>query len=228
MIDATRVTKRFGPVLALDGVSFSLAAGERVALVGTNGSGKTTLLRALCGLLRVDGSIRIGGVDLAERPQLALQSLAYMPQTTPPLEAPVGELVRAYCSLRGSSAACVEERAAQLDLPLPALARTRVRDLSGGMKQKLVSALALSSTAPLLVCDEPTASLDARARSSFFELIAARPSSSSLLLCSHRLDEVRQLVDRVVELKDGRVSLDERLSERSAGVVDRLSAWRAN
>jgi ABC-2 type transport system ATP-binding protein len=216
MINVERVTKRFGSVLALDAVSVAVAPGERVALVGTNGSGKTTLLRALCGLLRVEGRIQIGGVDLAERPEVALRALAYMPQTTPPLEAPVGELVRAYCGLRGCSSARVEECAALLGLALGAVARTRTRDLSGGMKQKLLAALALASEAPLLVCDEPTASLDARARSSFIQLIQARPAASSLLLCSHRLDEVRELVDRVVELEDGRIARDEPISSSGA------------
>lgn len=231
MINVERVTKRFGSVLALDDVSIHVAPGERVALVGTNGSGKTTLLRALCGLLRVEGRILIGGVDLAKHPEVALRSLAYMPQTTPPLEAPVGELVRAYCGLRGCNAARVDECAALFGLSLGAVARIRTRDLSGGMKQKVLAALALSSDAPLLVCDEPTASLDAHARNSFFQLLEARPATSSLLLCSHRLDEVRQLVDRVVELEDGRVARDEAISgsDRQAlarSIVRRVSGCR--
>jgi ABC-type multidrug transport system ATPase subunit len=81
------------------------------------------------------------------------------------------------------------------------------------MKQKLLAALALACEAEILVCDEPTASLDADARAAFFELVQARPRSSSLVLCSHRLEEVRQLVDRVVELKEGRIVSDEPASE---------------
>jgi ABC-2 type transport system ATP-binding protein len=213
MISVQQVTKRFGRVRALDGVSLTVAAGERVAVVGTNGSGKTTLLRALCGLLRVEGRVEVGGVDVARLPEVALRQLAYMPQVAPPLEAPVGELVRAACALRGREVAQVAARAARLGLALEAVSATRVRDLSGGMKQKLLAALALTAEAPVLVCDEPTANLDPEARAAFFAEVNARPAGSVLVLCSHRVDEVRHLVDRVVELREGRVFRDAPLAE---------------
>jgi ABC-type multidrug transport system ATPase subunit len=84
----------------------------------------------------------------------------------------------------------------------------RFRDLSGGMKQKLLAAMALATEAPILVCDEPTANLDGEARVSFFEQLAERPKGAVLVLCSHRVEEVRALVDRVIELRDGRVVRD--------------------
>lgn len=208
MIEIRHVSKRFGRVSALTDVSLHVTAGERVALVGTNGSGKTTLLRAMCGLLRVEGSITLAGLDVSREPARALRHLAYMPQLAPPLDAPVLELVRAYTCLRGSDPAEVSRLAAELGLALDEVARTRVRDLSGGMKQKLLAALALSSRAQVLVCDEPTASLDSAARARFFELVKARPADSVLVLCSHRADEVEQLVGRVVELAEGRVVCD--------------------
>jgi len=222
MIRISNVRKRFGAVQALDGVTLAVEPGERVALVGTNGSGKTTLLRALVGLLRVEGLITIDGVDMARQPEVALRSLAYVPQVAPPLDAPVTELVRAYCQLRGRSTALVEQRAARFGLDLRALGKTRVRDLSGGMKQKLLAALALAAEAPVLVCDEPTANLDSNARAVFFDEVNARPSSSILMLCSHRVDEVRHMVDRVVEFKDGRVISDAPISR----VLAALQAFR--
>jgi ABC-type multidrug transport system ATPase subunit len=136
-----------------------------------------------------------------------------MRQTGPRLVAPFRELVRAYCALGGQRAEAVLPYAARLDLDLERVANKRVRDLSGGMKQKLLAALALSAGAPILVCDEPTASLDARARGAFFELVAERAPDTTLLLCSHRVDEVRQLVGRVVELKDGHVASDRALAQ---------------
>ena len=209
MISIQNVTKRFDRLLAVDAVSLQFAPGERVALVGTNGSGKTTLLRAMLGLLRVEGKIEIFGADVARAPELALRSLSYMPQVSPPLEAPVSELVLAFCALRCRTAEQVSVRAARLGLDLKAIERTRIRDLSGGMKQKLLAALALAAEAPVLVCDEPTANLDSVAREAFFEDLKARPNTGILVLCSHRADEVRHLVDRVIELKDGRVARDE-------------------
>jgi ABC-type multidrug transport system ATPase subunit len=208
MISIQNVSKKFGAVQALDAVSLELKPGERVALVGTNGSGKTTLLRALCGLLRVDGRITVFGADVAKEPEVALRSLASMPQIAPPLDAPVKELVAAFCTLRSRKPAAVIKRAERLGLDLEAVAKTRVRDLSGGMKQKLLAALALTAEAPVLVCDEPTANLDAAARATFFEDVLARPANSILVLCSHRVDEVQHLVQRVIQLDEGRVVQD--------------------
>lgn len=224
MISIQNVSKAFGAVQALEAVSLELAPGDRVALVGTNGSGKTTLLRAMCGLLRVEGRITLFGSDVAREPEVALRSLASMPQIAPPLDAPVVELVRAFCTLRNRNPQAVSARAKRLGLDLDTVARTRVRDLSGGMKQKLLAALALTAEAPVLVCDEPTANLDPAARRVFFDEVLARPSNSILVLCSHRVDEVQHLVERVVQLDEGRVVSDASLSQTLA----RLRGFRVD
>jgi ABC-type multidrug transport system ATPase subunit len=208
MITVEHVSKRFGRVTALEDVSLTLSPGERVAIVGSNGSGKTTLLRALCGLLKVEGRILIGGHDVARVPELALAKVAYVPQIAPPLDSPVRELVGAFCRLRGCALETVVQRAQALTLDYAAIAAARVRDLSGGMKQKLLAAMALATEAPVLVCDEPTANLDAASRAAFFARVDARPEGSVLLLCSHRVEEVRGLVSRIIEMKDGRVERD--------------------
>jgi ABC-2 type transport system ATP-binding protein len=216
MISIQNVSKSFGAVQALEAVSLELPPGSRVALVGTNGSGKTTLLRAMCGLLRVEGRITLFGADVAKEPEVALRSLASMPQIAPPLDAPVVELVRAFCVLRNRNPQAVSARAKRLGLDLETVARTRVRDLSGGMKQKLLAALALTAEAPVLLCDEPTANLDPASRRVFFDEVLARPTSSILVLCSHRVDEVQHLVERVVQLDEGRVVADATLSQTLA------------
>ena len=218
MIQVRNVSKRFGRVAALSDVTLHVRAGERVAIVGTNGSGKTTLLRSLCGLLTVNGQVLVNDIDVGQRPSEAMRSLAYMPQIAPPLDAPVSDLVRAWCTLRGRTHAEVAARAQALGLTLDAVLRSRVRDLSGGTKQKLLGALALAADTPLLICDEPTANLDVQARVAFFEAVNARPRSATLVLCSHRVDEVRHLVDRVIELREGRVVNDETVAARLAMV----------
>jgi len=196
MITVAQVTKRFGRVTALDSVTLTIGSGEQVAFVGANGSGKTTLLRALLGLVRVEGRVTIGGVDVAREPEVALRSVAYIPQIAPPIDAPVREVVRGHAALDVSTTR-----------------GKRFSDLSGGMKQKLLAAMALACEAPVLVCDEPTANLDGDARASFFEQLAERPKSGIVVLCSHRIEEVRQLVRRVVELGDGKVVRDASLEE---------------
>jgi ABC-type multidrug transport system ATPase subunit len=216
MIQIQRVSKSFGPVVALQDVSLEIARGDRVAFVGSNGSGKTTLLRALLGLLRVAGRVQIAGEDVAVRPELALRHVAYIPQISPPLEAPVRDVVAAYAALRGIDAARIEQQAQALGLTLAAIARARFRDLSGGMKQKLLASLALATDAEILVCDEPTANLDSAARAAFFARLEQRPAESIVIMCSHREEEVHNYVDRVIEMRDGRIARDERPSRTDA------------
>lgn len=202
-VEARGVTKRFGAREALRGLDFALPAGRRVALVGPNGSGKSTLCRALVGLLAVEGSLRVDGLDPRRDRGALAPRMAYVPQVPPPLAAPVGEVVRAVAGLRGIARDVVADAAARLDLPLDRVADTPMRGLSGGMRQKLVLALALAGPAGLLLLDEPTGSLDPESRERFFELFEERAGPATVLLCSHRLEEIRQLVDHVIELRDG-------------------------
>lgn len=207
-IALTHVSKRFDGVDALRDVSLAVPAGAKVALVGPNGSGKSTLVRAVMGMLRCDGAVRLDGQDpFAHRTRLAAR-LAYVPQTAPQLGATVGEVVRAVARLRGLDVADIRGVAAELELDLDAVARRPVRALSGGMKQKLLITLALAAPVSLLIMDEPTASLDARTRETFFRLFRERAGDATLVLSSHRFMEVRRLVDRVVALEDGRLVLD--------------------
>jgi ABC-type multidrug transport system ATPase subunit len=205
MIEIAHVSKFFGKIPALSDVSLDIEAGQRVALVGANGSGKTTLLRALLGLVRVSGRITIGGHDVAQSPERALREVAYIPQIAPPLDAPVREVVRAVACLRNYDAARVQRYAAALGLDLEEHAGSRFRDLSGGMKQKVLAALALAAETRVLLCDEPTANLDAGARTAFASVLEKLPSDRSVILCSHRAEELADLVERTVELRDGRV-----------------------
>jgi ABC-type multidrug transport system ATPase subunit len=124
------------------------------------------------------------------------------------MAASVGEIVRAVSELRGTSAAAATEIAGELGLDLAAVRGRAVRGLSGGMRQKLLLALALATPADLLILDEPTASLDAAARGRFLARFAALDPRATVVLCSHRLDELRTLVDHVVALADGRIAYD--------------------
>jgi len=227
MISVAQATKSFGPVKALDGVTFEIAGGERVALVGTNGSGKTTLLRALLGLVRIEGRVTVLGCDVAREPEVALRSVAYVPQIAPPIEAPVGEVVRAHARLRAIDEEATFVRAGRLGLDARAVRRQAFRDLSGGMKQKLLAAMALATGAPILVCDEPTASLDEAAREAFFEQLEERPKGHVVVMCSHRVEEVRLFVGRVIELREGRITRDAPVDEVMRDLIERLAAPRA-
>jgi ABC-2 type transport system ATP-binding protein len=194
-----RVAKSFGKVTALRDVTLDVPSGAKVALIGPNGSGKTTLIRVLMGLVDHRGRVALDG----DR-----RDIAYVPQVAPHMAAPVGELVRAICDLRRMSRDEVAAAAKRLDLPLDTLAHREFRALSGGSKQKLLIALALASKPRLLILDEPTASLDADARGRFLVLQRELARDATLVLCSHRLEEIRSLVDHVIALEDGGIVYD--------------------
>lgn len=207
-IEVYDASKHFGPVQALDGVSFDVEPGQRVALVGPNGSGKSTLNRVLMGLVACRGRVRVDGrCPFRERVAVA-RRMAYVPQVAPQIGAPVGEMLRAIARVRELSYERIERTARAFDLDLASLSRRPFRSLSGGMKQKLSIVLAIASDASLLILDEPTGSLDARARERFFELFETLPQTTTLVLCSHRLDEIRPLVGQVLQLHEGRVAYD--------------------
>ncbi len=205
-IEVHGLTRRFGDVLALDEVSFTVPAGRRVALVGPNGSGKSTLNRVLMGLVACSGSVRLDGHSPFRERVAVAHRMAYVPQIAPQLAAPVRDLLRAVAGVRELRRGGFEAVASHLDLDLAALGPRPFRSLSGGMRQKLLITLAFASDASLLVLDEPTGSLDAQARERFFELFEAIDGGSTLLLCSHRLEEVRPLVDDVLYLSEGRLA----------------------
>jgi len=202
------VSKRYGELRALDRVGFVLEPGERVALLGPNGSGKSTLNRALMGLLRFEGEIRIDGASPREERLDTARRVAYVPQTAPSLAAPVREAVRALAQLRGVDPARVADLASALSLDLAEVADRPVRGLSGGMRQKLLLALAFAAEASLLILDEPTGSLDAETRERFFSLLDASARDATVILCSHRSEDLAGRVARELELCDGRLVYD--------------------
>lgn len=200
------IEKRFGKVVALRGLDLELPHGAKIGLIGPNGSGKTTLIRVLLGLVEHRGEVLIDGAAIA--PADLAARLGYVPQIAPQMAATCGDLVRAIAALRGLAPGAIIELAELLGLAFPAVARRPFRTLSGGSKQKLAIAMALAARPELLVLDEPTASLDAPSRSRFFELQRQLAGDATIVLCSHRLEEIRSLVDHVVALEDGRVTYD--------------------
>ncbi len=207
-IEISQATKRFGKVHALRGVDLVVPEGRRVALVGPNGSGKSTLIRALLGLIDCGGSVRLDGKSpFDDRVEVARQ-LAYVPQVAPALGATVKEVVQLVTLTRGLDVGEVRRAAHTLALDLDGVDRQPFRNLSGGMKQKVLLAIAFAARPRLLVMDEPTASLDARTRDRFFELCAGLGPAVTLVLCSHRLEELRALAHHVVAMDDGRIVFD--------------------
>jgi len=224
MIRAERLTKSFGRTRVLDQLELAVASGERVALVGANGAGKTTLIRCLLGEYTYEGKLAVAGSEpRAERTDV-LRRIGFVPQLPPPLRMPVGRLLDFAATVCGSATAPMEGVARRLGLDPKSVWKQPFAKLSGGQKQKLLIAIALGRACELLVMDEPAANLDPQARRAFFELLAERQGQATMLISSHRIDEVAQLVSRVIELDQGKVVLDDRVD--GAATLDALLRCR--
>ncbi|MBZ5699976.1 MAG: ABC transporter ATP-binding protein [Acidobacteriia bacterium] len=212
-VELRKVTKRFGSVLALRNVSLVVPSGQKVALVGPNGSGKSTLIRAIMGMVAVEGEVLLNGRAPFHDPLRLANQIAYVPQNPPSLSASTSELVHTVSLLRGLKESAVQVIASSLNLNLGEVWNRPVRELSGGTKEKLMVALAVAAKPSLLILDEPTASLDTASRLRFFELFEQFTVDVTVILCSHRFEEVRQLARRVVVLEAGQIAWEGEASD---------------
>lgn len=208
MIEVTHVTKRFGALCAVNDVSWALATGQSLALWGGNGAGKTTLIRCVLGMMRCQGTITIGGHNVARQGKKARRLVGYVPQELAfHDDMRLGVAMRFFASLRGVSIHSAHDRLALVELH--GQERKRVRDLSGGMKQRLALAIALLGDPPIICMDEPTSNLDAGGRRDVVDmLVQLRTKGKTILFASHRQDEVLALADRMLLIDRGRVQRD--------------------
>jgi ABC-type multidrug transport system ATPase subunit len=214
MIVADHVTRRFGRVAAVNDVSFELPPGGSLALWGSNGAGKTTLIRCLLGVIRFRGRITVGGIDVARRGKQARSLVGYVPQELA-FHDDAGLLasMRFYARLHGVDVSEAPERALG-SVGLLGHEKKRVRDLSGGMKQRLALAIALLADPPIVILDEPTSNLDESGRRDVVETVRRLAAGGkTVIFSSHRADEVRTLAGRVLVMERGRVLRDTTPSE---------------
>lgn len=209
MIKVHKVVKTFKAVSVLKELSLEIKPRERVALVGQNGCGKTTLIRCLLGLYRFEGDIEIFNSSIKSEREEALRKIAFVPQTPPALKNTVGEIIELTSVLCGFPASDIDPVARRLGLDISKCSTIPFKSLSGGMKQKLLIACALARRPLLLIMDEPSANLDPQARAVFFKLLSELPEETTMLLTSHRVDELSGIVSRVIELDAGVITIDD-------------------
>ncbi|MFJ6724598.1 ABC transporter ATP-binding protein [Streptomyces sp. NPDC091281] len=209
-----QVTKGFGEVRAVDGLSLDLHPGETVALLGPNGAGKSTTLDLLLGLKQPDGgTVRVLGTGpreaiVAGRVGAMLQSGGLMDEVT------VAELVTLACSLhpRPYRPADVMARAG-----VTAIAGRKVDKLSGGQAQRVRFALATAGDSDLIVLDEPTTGMDVTTRRAFWDTMREQADQGrTVLFATHYLEEADAIADRVVVLHRGRLLADGTAAEIKA------------
>jgi len=208
-IAVQNLCKRFGDVVAVDGVGFEVGRGEMFGLLGPNGAGKTTTIGILCGLVKPDsGTVRLDGKTDPTQPDVRA-SLGVVPQSLALYdELSAQRNLEFFGRINGLAGRRLRERvAACLDLAgLTQRRKDRVATFSGGMKRRLNLVCSLLHEPDVLLLDEPTVGVDPQSRHLIFETIEKlRASGRTILYTTHYMEEAQRLCDRVAILDHGRM-----------------------
>jgi len=228
MIEVQHLTKRYGPLTAVDDVSFRVEKGEILGFLGPNGAGKTTTMRVLTGYMPAsEGKAIVAGYDVFDQPLEAKQRTGYLPEM-PPLypEMTVREYLTFVARLKMGEA----DAAARAERRDQVMKRVHIADvadkhcgkLSKGYKQRVGLAQALIHDPEVLILDEPTAGLDPKQISETRDLIRSLAGDHTIILSTHILPEVAQTCQRVVIINKGRVvavDTPENLTHQLAGAA---------
>lgn len=221
MIEVRDLTKRYGQVIAVDGISFSVRHGEIVGLLGPNGAGKSTTMRILTGCMPADsGTATIGTIDLMSQTTKAKRHIGYLPEFIPlypDMTVPEYlDFLGALRGLRGKELRAARDRGIER-CGLGDMRRRLVKNLSKGFQQRLGLAQALIHNPSVLVFDEPTGGLDPRQAHEMRQMIGLLAGQHTILLSTHILSEATALCQRVVIMHKGGIAAvdeQERLAAR--------------
>jgi ABC-2 type transport system ATP-binding protein len=217
MINVDRLSKDFGPVMAVQNVSFNVEANEIVGLLGNNGAGKTTIMRILTTFLSPSrGVARVAGFDVMTESMEVRRRVGYLPESIPLYsEMRVEEYLQFRAKIKGVDR---RDRPAQI---ARCLERCRVREvsrrllgtLSKGYRQRVGLADAMLHDPPLLILDEPTDGLDPGQKAETLAMLRDLGQNHTIMLSSHLLTEVESIVQRVIILRRGQVGMARKLSD---------------
>ena len=210
LVEIRDLRKHYGPIRAVDGISFTVRRGDIVGFLGPNGAGKTTAMRILTGFLEPDGgSVRVAGFDLAEDSLSARERIGYLPENAPAYgEMTVDGFLRFVAQARrveGAEAA-LERVVAQAGLH--GVRHQAIDTLSKGYKRRVGLAQALIHDPEVLVLDEPTDGLDPNQKAMVQELIGNLSPTKCIVLSTHILDEVERVCNRAIIIDRGRILVD--------------------
>ena len=227
MIDAQGLSKRFGPVLAVDDLTFTIRSGEVVAFLGPNGAGKSTTMRMLTGYLSPSaGTVRIAGLDLRTSRIEAVARIGYLPENGPLYpEMTPRTLLQFFAEARGMPASSLEERFDYVirECALEAVMDQTIATLSKGYRQRVGMAQALLHDPDILIMDEPTTGLDPNQIRQVRENIRRLGETRTILLSTHLLQEVEAMANRVLVISAARLVFDgtpEELRAKGKGNLD--------
>ncbi len=213
MIEVAHLVRRFGSVLAVDDLSFSLEKGEVVGFLGPNGAGKTTTMRILTGFLPATSAERltVAGFDVLRQSMEVRKRIGYLPESVPLYrEMRVREMMQFQGRLHRMERGALRQRIPEVLERVGVLDRKEqlVGKLSRGLRQRVGLAVALLARPEVLILDEPTSGLDPIQRAEVRGLIRELASEHTVLLSSHILAEIESVCPRVVILREGRLAAD--------------------
>ena len=232
MIDVQHLTKRYGQHMALDGVSFSVNAGEVVGFLGPNGAGKSTTMRILTTFMAAtSGTARVGGDCVFEQPDRVRERIGYMPENNPlPLDLRVADYLGFRAELKHLAKREAVGRVSEVmeQCGIADVAKRFIGQLSRGYRQRVGMADALLAKPELIVLDEPTSGLDPNQVRSVRRLIRELAGEHTVLISSHILSEIEMTCDRVVILHEGRLlasgALNDLMAKANATVTAEMQA----
>ena len=221
MIKIQNLTKNFGNVTVLNGVSFEIKTGEIVGFLGPNGAGKSTTMNILTGFMSfTEGKIEVDGLDMFEFPDEAKKSIGYLPEV-PPLYPEM--TVREYLNFVYQLKKCRFDRKKHIDEIIDVVKISDVQNrvighLSKGYKQRVGIAQALVGNPKVIILDEPTVGLDPRQVVEIRNLIRTLGLNHTVILSSHVLQEVQAVCDRVIVINRGKIVADKKTEELASAV----------
>lgn len=231
MIETKNLTKLYGDSKAVDDVSFNIASGEIVGLLGHNGAGKTTIMKMLTGYLEPSaGAIIVDKLELSQQRVEIQKRIGYLPENCPVYpELTVIDFLDYAAGLKGlTGASCRRAVRAAIDrMELQDKAGQTIQTLSRGYRQRVGVAKAILTRPAILILDEPTNGLDPSQIQHMRDMILEMAKQSTIILSTHILREVQAVCDRVLIIRDGRLAVDSRIEDLEKGqrlllVIDRL------
>ena len=230
MIHAQSLSKHYGDIRAVDGISFTIEPGEVVGLLGPNGAGKTTTMRMCAGYLApTSGSVAVHGFDLQTRTIAAQRIFGYLPEGAPLWgEMTPRTFLDFVADIRGLQGGRRAERIAEVIglLQLQSVLDQRIETLSKGFRRRVGLAQAILHDPPVLLLDEPTDGLDPNQKHEVRELIRGMSSDKIVVISTHILEEVEAVCSRAIIIAAGRIVADDSpkaLAARSeSGRLDRV------
>ena len=213
MIKAEGLTKHYGPLTAVDNVSFTVQPGEVLGFLGPNGAGKTTTMRMFAGFVQpTAGSAEVCGFSVERQPVAAKRQLGYLPEGAPLYgEMTPADFLDFVASVRGLTGAQKKERIDDVvgRLHLEGVLNQRIETLSKGFKRRVGLGQAILHDPPVLILDEPTDGLDPNQKHEVRELINAMAADKIIVISTHILEEVDAVCNRAIIIDSGRIVCDD-------------------